>query len=118
MMCRPICSLTDLMVCTSLEPRKNVRSQLLRICCATPGEYVVSEDELMHRLVPGTAYVTISCHMPLKGEFALYYECPEYTKFQSAAVRQTAMIDFDDARYHYDVSWLKKPRRRRGFLND
>lgn len=81
-------------------------------------EYVVSEDELMHRLVPGTAYVTISCHMPLKGEFALYYECPEYTKFQSAAVRQTAMIDFDDARYHYDVSWLKKPRRRRGFLND
>lgn len=123
------CDLTFFLGSNDVHTIRSVKEQIGRHIIPDPAsylrgevrfieEYVVSEDELMHRLVPGTAYVTISCHMPLKGEFALYYECPEYTKFQSAAVRQTAMIDFDDTRYHYDVSWLKKPRRRRGFLND
>ena len=60
----------------------------------------------MHRMKPGEAYITINNHMPLQGYFELYFHCPEYTRYpQSAGVRRAA-IDFEDAKYHYDTSWM------------
>lgn len=73
--------------------------------------YLVSEDELMHRVKPGDAYVTINNHMPVKGYFELYYDCPEYTAFPKTRGISEPVIDFTDKKYHYDASWIA---RRRG----
>ena len=68
--------------------------------------YVVSEDELMHRIKAGDAYITINNHMPVKGYFELYYDCPEYTKYPLTTQSGGRVIDFNDEKYHYDASWI------------
>lgn len=75
-------------------------------------DYVVSEDKLMHRMKPGEAYITINNHMPMKGYFELYFDCPEYTRYPLSADRRHSAIDFKDKKYHYDVSWMAKRRKR------
>ena len=74
-------------------------------------EYVVSEDELMHRVKPGDAYITINNHMPLKGCFELYFDCPEYTQFPQSENCRKPSIDFKDPKYRYDSSWMVKRTR-------
>ena len=69
-------------------------------------EYVVSEDELMRRINPGDAYITINSHMPLKGYFELYFSCPEYTRFPLSFNKRQRNSCLDDSRYHYDASWI------------
>lgn len=74
-------------------------------------KYVVSEDELMHRMKPGQTYITINNHMPMKGHFELYYECPEYTQYPLAAENRQRQIGFDDKKYHYDISWMTSRKK-------
>lgn len=69
-------------------------------------EYVVSEDELMRRIKPGDAYITVNSHMPLKGFFELYFSCPEYTRFPLSFNKRQRNSCLDDSRYHYDASWI------------
>lgn len=71
-------------------------------------QHVVSEDMLLHRMKPGEAYITINNHMPLKGHFELYFDCPEYIKFPLSSSRRSITIDFNDKKYHYDHSWMRK----------
>lgn len=71
-------------------------------------KYVVSEDELLHRMEPGEAYITINSHMPVKGHFELYFDCPEYKRFPLSSSRRSITIDFNDKKYHYDHSWMRK----------
>lgn len=79
--------------------------------------YVVSEDELMHRIKAGDAYIAINNHMPVKGYFELYYDCPEYTKYPLTAQNGGRIIDFNDKKYHYDASWICA-KKRSGFWGD
>lgn len=73
--------------------------------------YLVSEDELMHRVKPGEVYVTMNNHMPLKGQFELYYDCPEYLAYPRAAGVREPVVNFKDPKLHYDASWMaEKPR--------
>lgn len=73
--------------------------------------YVLSEDGLMHRVKSGDAYITINNHMPLKGYFELYFDCPEYTKFPQTTAEKKPIIDFKDKIYHYDFSWMGNSRK-------
>lgn len=70
--------------------------------------YLVSEDELMHRLRPGDAYITINNHMPVKGSFELYYHAPEYQAYPLAQPIETPALDIRDKKFNYDVSWMKE----------
>lgn len=74
-------------------------------------EYVVSEDELMRRIKPGDSYITINNHMPMKGHFELYFDCPEYTQYPLFTERKCAAIDVNDSIYHYDYSWICKSKK-------
>ena len=74
--------------------------------------YLVSEDELMHRLAPGDVYITINNHMPVKGNFMLYYHIPEYQAYPLAEAVSEAALDLNDKKYNYDVSWMKEKMRR------
>lgn len=77
--------------------------------------YIVTEDELMHRVKPGDAYITINNHMPVKGKFELYFDCPEYTAYSQFKGEKKPAIDFKDKKYHYDCSWIKGDKSRRFF---
>ncbi len=66
--------------------------------------YLVSEDELMHRLQPGDVYITINNHMPVKGTFELYYHSSEYLAYPHAEPITEPELDFDDPKYNYQVS--------------
>ena len=69
--------------------------------------YLVSEDELMHRMKPGEVYITINSHMPVHGSFELYYDAPEYTGFPQSAPVSVPALGLNDPRYHYDVSKMR-----------
>lgn len=75
--------------------------------------YVVSEDELMHRIKSGDAYITINNHMPVKSFFELYYDCPEYTSYPRVEQNSRPAIDFKDEKYHYDASWICEKKNHR-----
>lgn len=116
------CNLTFFLGTNDITTAKAVKEQIGRHIVPDPatylqGEikfmeaYVVSEDELMHRVKAGDAYITLNNHMPLKGYFELYYDCPEYTQYPQTVGVQSSVIDFSDKKYHYDASWLKKRKR-------
>lgn len=70
--------------------------------------YLVSEDELMHRLAPGDVYITINNHMPVKGSFELYFHAPEYQTYPVSKQISEKIINFRDPKYNYDVSWMRR----------
>ncbi len=70
--------------------------------------FLVSVDDLMHRLSPGEVYITINNHMPVNGRFELYYDVPEYLAYPQAKPIAAPALDFKDARYNYDVSWMQR----------
>lgn len=69
--------------------------------------YLVSEDELMHRLAPGDAYITINNHMPVKGSFVLYYQAPEFQAYPLAEAISAPALDLNGKQYHYDCSGMR-----------
>lgn len=111
------CNLTFFLGTNDVHTARSVKEQMGRHIIPDPASYLrgeirfiedslVSEDTLMHRMKPGEAYITINNHMPMQGYFELYFHCPEYTRYpQSAGVRRAA-IDFEDAKYHYNTSWM------------
>ena len=116
------CNLTFFLGTNDIHTARAVKEQIGRHVIPDPAnylqggikfieEYVVSEDELMHRVKPGDAYITINNHMPLKGYFELYYDCPEYTQYPLSPARKQAAIDFNDKIYHYDTSWMNKRKK-------
>ncbi len=116
------CNLTYFLGTNDINTAKAVKEQIGRHIIPDPAqylqggikfieEYVVSEDELMHRVKPGDAYITINNHMPLKGCFELYFDCPEYTQFPQAENYRKPSIDFKDPKYRYDSSWMVKRTR-------
>ena len=116
------CNLTYFLGTNDINTARAVKEQIGKHTVPDPANYlrgeikfkeesVVSEDELMHRVKPGDAYITINNHMPLKGHFELYFDCPEYTQFPRATEEKQRKIDFNDGRYHYDVSWMKKKKK-------
>lgn len=118
------CNLTIFLGTNDINTAKAVKEQIGRHTIPDPANYLegnikfvethlVSEDELMHRVKPGDAYITINNHMPLKGHFELYFECPEYTKFPRTKGGKAAAIDFKDKKYHYDTSWISEDYSRR-----
>ena len=70
--------------------------------------YLVSEDELMHRLQPGDVYITINNHMPVKGSFEIYFRSPEYMAYPYTKPISECAISFYDPKYNYDVSCMRK----------
>ncbi|MDE7379640.1 MAG: type IV secretory system conjugative DNA transfer family protein [Clostridia bacterium] len=113
------CNLTFFLGTNDINTAKAVKEQIGRHIVPDPAtylqgdvkfieSYVVSEDELMHRVRPGDAYITINNHMPVKGFFELYFNCPEYTRFPKSTGIGQPVIDFDSKKYHYDASWIKK----------
>lgn len=66
--------------------------------------FLVSEDELMHRMKDGDIYITANRKMPMKGSFELYYQTPEFTAYPLAEPIQKAELDYNDAKYVYDIS--------------
>lgn len=117
------CNLTFFLGTNDINTAKAVKEQIGKRVIPDPASYLaggikfseaylVSEDELMHRLNAGDAYVTINNHMPVKGSFELYYDCPEFTSFGcvSSADIETG-IDLDDKKFHYGRI---VPKRMRG----
>ncbi len=120
------CNLTFFFGSNDVHTVKSVKEQMGKHIIPDPAsylqgglkfieEYVVSEDELMHRLTPGDTYITINNHMPVKGYFELYFNCPEYMDYSKAMVGTQATVDINDSKYHYDYSWLRKSKRRSDF---
>lgn len=120
------CNLTFFLGSNDVHTVKSVKEQIGKHIIPDPAsylqgglkfieEYVISEDELMHRLTPGDTYITINNHMPVKGYFELYFNCPEYMDYSKAIVETQATIDVNDSKYHYDFSWLRKSNRKSGF---
>lgn len=118
------CNLTYFLGTNDINTAKAVKEQIGRHIVPDPatylqGElkfmeaYVVSEDELMHRVRAGDAYITLNNHMPVKGYFELYYDCPEYTSYPRAVGEQPPAIDFGNKKYHYNASWMKKTKKGR-----
>lgn len=116
------CNLTYFLGTNDIHTARSVKEQIGKHVIPDPAHYlqggikfienyVVSEDELMHRVKPGDAYITINNHMPLKGYFELYFDCPEYTKFPQATAEKKPVIDFKDKIYHYDFSWMQNRRK-------
>lgn len=70
--------------------------------------YLVSEDELMHRLRPGEAYIMLNNHMPIKGSFELYYHAPEYQAYPIAEPISQQTLNFKDPKYNYNTSWMTR----------
>ena len=111
------CNLTYFLGTNDIHTAKSVKEQIGKNTVPDPANYlqggikfveayVVSEDELMHRLKPGDAYITINNHMPMKGYFELYYDCPEYTQYPIITGEKRSAIDFNDKKYHFDASWM------------
>lgn len=116
------CNLTYFLGTNDVNTAKAVKAQIGKRVMPDPANYlqgglkfiesyVVSEDELMHRVKPGDAYITINNHMPLKGRFELYFDCPEYTKYPLSAGEKQPVINFKDPVYHYDRSWMTKRKK-------
>lgn len=116
------CNLTYFLGTNDINTAKAVKEQIGKHIIPDPAnylqggikfieDYVVTEDELMHRVKPGDAYITVNNHMPLKGYFELYFECPEYTRYPKAAGDRKTVIDFRDSKYHYDCSWMVKRKK-------
>lgn len=123
------CNLMLFLGTNDVNTAKAVKEQIGRHIIPDPADYlqggirfietyIVSEDELMHRVQPGKAYITIHNHMPLKGHFELYYDCPEYTKFPKTRSGSAPAVDFKDSKYHYDTSWMSESARRFNFNFD
>ena len=119
------CNLTFFLGTNDIKTAQTVKEQIGKHIIPDPAgylqgdikfieDYIVSEDELMHRVKAGDAYVTINNHMPLKGHFELYFDCPEYTDYPKSEGINCPIIDFKDGRYHYDASWMDK-KRSKGF---
>ena len=117
------CNLTLFLGTNDINTAKAVKEQIGKHVIPDPAQYLqggikfvetylVSEDELMHRVQPGDTYITINNHMPLKGHFELYFDCPEYTKYPKFNGERLPVIDFKDKKYHYDTSWIKGNSRR------
>lgn len=70
--------------------------------------YLVSEDELMHRLAPGDVYITINNHMPVKSHFELYYHTPEFQAYPLAETISTPALDLNNSKYHYNCYWMRR----------
>ena len=111
------CNLTFFLGTNDISTARAVKEQIGRHVIPDPaahlqGEikfvetYLVSEDELMHRVRAGDAYITINNHMPVKGYFELYFNCPEMTSFPKTMGITKPAIDFDSPKYHYDASWI------------
>lgn len=118
------CNLTLFLGTNDINTAKAVKEQIGKHVIPDPAHYlqggikfieayIVSEDELMHRVKPGDTYITINNHMPLKGHFELYYDCPEYTKYPKANGEKKPVIDFKNQKYHYDTSWINDSFSRR-----
>ena len=118
------CNLTLFLGTNDINTAKAVKEQMGKHVIPDPALYLqggikfvethlVSEDELMHRVKPGDAYITINNHMPLKGHFELYFDCPEYTQYPQSIGEKKSVIDFNDKKYHYDTSWIKGNSSRR-----
>lgn len=116
------CNLTLFLGTNDVNTAKSVKEQIGKHIIPDPAsylqgsikfieDYVVSEDKLMHRLEPGDAYITINNHMPMKGHFELYFDCPEYTQYPLFTGRKCAAIDVNDSMYHYDYSWICKSKK-------
>ncbi len=111
------CNLTLFLGTNDVNTAKAVKEQIGKHVIPDPAQYlqgnikyvetyVVSEDELMHRVQQGDAYVTINNHMPMKGSFELYYDCPEYTAYPRVSGGKESGIEANGAQYHYDASWI------------
>lgn len=116
------CNLTYFLGTNDIHTARSVKEQIGKHVIPDPANYlqggikfiesyVVSEDELMHRVKPGDAYITINNHMPLKGYFELYFDCPEYTQFPLSTDKKMPVIDVRDKKFHYDTSWLNKRKK-------
>ncbi len=116
------CNLTYFLGTNDVYTAKAIKEQMGRRIIPDPASYlqgrinfvenyVVSEDGLMHRMKPGQAYITINNHMPVKGYFELYFDCPEYMRYPLAVGKRQPVIDFNDKKYHYDVSWMTSRSR-------
>lgn len=117
------CNLTLFLGTNDINTAKAVKAQIGKHVICDPAQYlqggikfveayIVSEDELMHRVRAGDTYITINNHMPLKGHFELYYDCPEYTEYPRTNGVKEPVIDFRDKKYHYDTSWIGGNHRR------
>ena len=117
------CNLTLFLGTNDVHTAKAVKEQMGRHIIPDPAsylqggikfteEYIVSEDALMHRMKPGETYITINNHMPMRGHFELYYDCPEYTRYPLAAKAGGIAPELSDARYHYDASWMTRRKGR------
>ncbi|MBD5584978.1 MAG: type IV secretory system conjugative DNA transfer family protein [Clostridia bacterium] len=113
------CNLTFFLGTNDVNTAKAVKEQIGKHVIPDPANYLqggikfietylVSEDELMHRVKPGDAYITINNHMPVKGYFELYYDCPEYLAYPKTREGVRSAVDIRNKKYHYDVSWMDK----------
>lgn len=117
------CNLTLFLGTNDINTAKAVKEQIGKHIIPDPAHYlqgtikyveayVVSEDELMHRLKAGDAYITMNNHMPMKGSFELYFNCPEYTAYPKDKGISGPVMDIKSSIYHYDSSWIKDSDKR------
>jgi len=120
------CNLTFFLGTNDINTAKAMKSQIGNHITYDIGEYLqgrisftetslVSEDELMHRLKPGEVYITINNHMPVKGYFDLFYDCPEYTVNPKVSGKDIAAPDVSGKKYNYDISWIKASQKDSGW---
>ena len=120
------CNLNFFLGTNDINTAKAVKEQIGRHIIPDPANYLqggikfvetylVSEDELMHRIKPGEVYVTMNSHMPLKGMFELYFDCPEYLAYPRASGVREPVINFKAPELHYDASWMTDTPRYRRF---
>ncbi len=111
------CNLTLFLGTNDINTAKAVKEQIGRHVIPDPAHflqgnikyveaYVVSEDELMHRVKAGDVYVTVYNHMPMKGSFELYFDCPEYRAYPAEKGGSASGINFKAPEYHYNSSWI------------
>ena len=116
------CNLMFFLGTNDVHTAKAVKEQLGRHIIPDPASYLqgavkfievnlVAEDALMHRMEPGETYITINSHMPMRGYFELYFNCPEYTRYPQDSGEKHPAIDVEDAKYHYDTSWMQQRRK-------
>lgn len=117
------CNLTFFFGTNDINTAKAVKAQIGSHVTYDMGEYLqgkikfvemplVSEDELMHRLKVGETYITINNHMPVKGYFDLYYDCPEYKVYPKTLSSEIYVADMKSRKYNYDVSWMRPSKKK------
>lgn len=114
---RSNCNLTFFLGTNDINTARSVKAQIGNHVTYDMAEYLqgrirfaemplVSEDALMHRIKAGETYIMINNHMPVKGYFDLYYDCPEYTRYPKIQGCGTSNPEINSYKYNYDFSLM------------